>query len=250
MSEKPTVLVLAGTKEARDLLVALKGALPEHHFVASFAGAVANLPDLDVEKRIGGFGGASGMVSYIDAENVVMVVDATHPYASIISGNAVIACNNAKVPLVRLERAAWVAGETDDWTSFPNISALVEALPEGCNPFLATGHKDLGMFLHRKDMKALVRTIEAPKLPLPEGWTLVQSRPQSDPEAEAELLKKHGITHIVCKNSGGTASFAKLDAARELEIPVFMLDRPKLAPADSHDSVESLVAKVEELLSV
>jgi len=41
-----------------------------------------------VPVRIGGFGGAEGLGQYLTAERVDALVDATHPYAAIISANA------------------------------------------------------------------------------------------------------------------------------------------------------------------
>jgi precorrin-6A/cobalt-precorrin-6A reductase len=45
-------------------------------------------------------------------------------------------------------------------------------------------------------------------------------------EDERSLLKDHQIDTIVCKNSGGSATDAKLTAAQELGVQVIMLDRP------------------------
>ena len=45
-------------------------------------------------------------------------------------------------------------------------------------------------------------------------------------EAERELLLAHRIDALVSKNSGGSAAAAKLQAARELQVPVVMLERP------------------------
>ena len=59
-----------------------------------------------------------------------------------------------------------------------------------------------------------------------------------DLAAERALLVEHGITAIVAKNSGGEASYPKLVAARELNIPVIMVRRPVLPPGDSVGTVE------------
>jgi precorrin-6A/cobalt-precorrin-6A reductase len=39
------------------------------------------------------------------------------------------------------------------------------------------------------------------------------------------LLIAHAITHIVCRNSGGTAAYAKIEAARDLGLPVIMVSQ-------------------------
>ena len=40
------------------------------------------------------------------------------------------------------------------------------------------------------------------------------------------MLRDHGIQMVVAKNAGGSGARAKLDAARELTLPVVMIDRP------------------------
>jgi precorrin-6A/cobalt-precorrin-6A reductase len=47
---------------------------------------------------------------------------------------------------------------------------------------------------------------------------------------ELTLLRKHHIDALVTKNSGGTMTRPKLDAAAALDIPVVMIDRPALPP--------------------
>ncbi|NVK33871.1 MAG: cobalt-precorrin-6A reductase [Rhodobacteraceae bacterium] len=249
MTKQPFILILAGTTEARKLIAALLEQLPAARIVASFAGAVSKLPDVEVETRIGGFGGATGMAHYLQSEEVDLVIDATHPYAAIISGNAVIACNKTKVPLLRLVRPEWKADEADQWEHFPNIVALSNALPEGARPFLAIGKKQIGTFLHRSDVSAVVRMIETPEMPVPSSWQLIQSRPLDTVEAEQALFEENNITHLVCKNSGGSRSYAKIEAARALELPVLMIDRPPLAPAESFEEIDELIGKCSELFA-
>jgi len=49
-----------------------------------------------------------------------------------------------------------------------------------------------------------------------------------DVRAERDLLEQHKCTHIVCRNSGGRGAYAKIEAARELQLPVIMIERPDL----------------------
>jgi precorrin-6A/cobalt-precorrin-6A reductase len=56
--------------------------------------------------------------------------------------------------------------------------------------------------------------------------TLVLDRGPYELAAERDLLVRHRVEVIVAKNAGGTATRAKLDAARELGLPVVMVERP------------------------
>ena len=83
------ILILGGTGEARDLatrLVALG-----HRVTTSLAGRTRE-PILPAgELRVGKFGGVPGLVGYLRAMQFDRLVDATHPYAGLISINAVAA---------------------------------------------------------------------------------------------------------------------------------------------------------------
>ena len=49
---------------------------------------------------------------------------------------------------------------------------------------------------------------------------------------ELALMQKYKVDALLSKNSGGESTVAKLHAARELGITVFMLNRPVLPDAD------------------
>ncbi len=55
---------------------------------------------------------------------------------------------------------------------------------------------------------------------------------------EIKLLRAHDIEVLVTKNSGGTATAAKLAAARALDLPVIMVDRPEVPDAQGVETVE------------
>ena len=57
--------------------------------------------------------------------------------------------------------------------------------------------------------------------------------------------QERDIDLIVTKNSGGDATFAKIAAARELSIPVVMIDRPKIALHPGCDTVDTVAAAAE-----
>jgi precorrin-6A/cobalt-precorrin-6A reductase len=68
-----------------------------------------------------------------------------------------------------------------------------------------------------------------------------------DVDGEVELLRTEDIDTIVTKNSGGSATVAKLTAARQLDLPVVMVERPG-GPAGPHvETVDDAVGWLNRL---
>src|ERR1039457_4958167 len=87
-NDMPRVLILGGTAEARMLAEQLVGR-PELYVILSLAGRTASPARQPVPVRVGGFGGAAGLANYLLSERIDALIDATHPYARVISANAV-----------------------------------------------------------------------------------------------------------------------------------------------------------------
>ncbi len=100
-----TVLVLGGTGEGRDLARVLTEA-PGIRVVSSLAGRTASPRLPPGEVRIGGFGGADGLAGYLFQNRIGAVVDATHPFAATMGGNAEKGCRAGR----RAAAAAGTAG--------------------------------------------------------------------------------------------------------------------------------------------
>lgn len=236
------ILILGGTSEARELagrLVALG-----HHVTTSLAGRTRAPMLPEGELRVGKFGGVPGLVGYLKMMRIDRLVDATHPYAGLISINAVAAAKQSGVPLVRYMRPAWVEPAGAEWVHVATLEAAAEALPPMAMVMVTSGHEGLEVLLERDDCRFLVRLIEEPEIDLPRHARLIIGRPPYDLDHERALFRREGITHLVTKNSGGEATAAKLVAARELGVEVIMVERPAYGPAVEVGSVEEAVGAV------
>lgn len=219
------VLVLGGTAEARALAAALLAV--EMDVVSSLAGRVSNptLPPGPV--RVGGFGGVAGLVAYLRAEPVDAVVDATHPFAAQMSGNAAAACASGGVPLVRLARPGWGAhADAANWTWVRDTAGVLAAGASCRRPCLTTGRQTLAEFLPWAERPVLARVVDPPAFALPAAWRLLTSRGPYEVAGERRILADHGADLLVTKDSGGAHTEAKLAAARELGVPVVVIARP------------------------
>jgi precorrin-6A/cobalt-precorrin-6A reductase len=223
------VLVLGGTGEARSLAAAL-ACRPRTEFVSSLAGRVRDpvLPAGLV--RLGGFGGTAGLLAYLRAEHIDAVVDATHPFAATITTHAERACAVADVPLVLLRRPGWTPSAADDWLRVASIldaPNVIDALvPTDSCVFLTTGRRDLATFAGDVRRRYLVRTVDPPQEPFPPRTEFLLARGPYTLAGERELMRVHRVRLLVTKDSGGTMTSAKLEAARRLAIRVLIVSRP------------------------
>lgn len=228
---QPTLLILGGTTEATALgkLIDAQGLLSKGlHATMSFAGRVERPARHPVPRRIGGFGGVAGLVRYLRDHGVTHVVDATHPFASQMSFNAVEACAQAGVPLIALTRPAWQAEPGDSWTHVPDIAGAVAALDRPAqNVMLAVGRMHLEAFAPNPQHRYLLRLVDAPSTPPPFPHHAIEvSRGPFTHDGDLALMQSHEIQLVVSKNAGGTGAYAKISAARALGLPVVMIDRP------------------------
>ncbi|SMQ59393.1 precorrin-6A/cobalt-precorrin-6A reductase [Devosia lucknowensis] len=234
------ILILGGTAEARQLANRLVAT--GHDVITSLAGRTQDpiLPEGGL--RMGPFGGIPGLCAYLRAAQIDRLVDATHPYAGLISINAVAAATATGIPLVRYMRPAWVPAPGQTWVHVDAVQEAAAVLPAGADVLLTTGHTGLDTFLDRDDCHIHVRVIERPDLPLPDHAELIVSRPPYTVDGEMALMRRHGITHVVSKNSGGAQTAAKLEAAQNMGVTVIMIGRPVYGPALEVASVDAAIA--------
>lgn len=221
------LLVLGGTTEASAIARGLAGDA-RFDAVLSFAGRTRAPVAPPIAHRIGGFGGAEGLAGYLRAEGVDVLVDATHPFAARISANAVAAAGMAGVRLLAVRRPEWVAVAGDRWQVVADMGAAAAALGDAPRRvFLSVGQLELGAFLDHAQHSYVVRSVDPPPVELvPGGAVVLSARGPFDEAGEIALLRQHGIEVLVTKNSGGSATFAKLAAARALGLRVVMVARP------------------------
>ena len=234
-------LILGGTSDANVLANAVARAGLDA--IYSYGGrtrapAVQLLPI-----RIGGFGGARGLAEYISREGITHVVDATHPFAVEMSCNAIAACAETHTPLIALERAPWTKATGDNWIEVPDIMAAVAALPEArANIFLAIGRQHIAPFGSKPQHAYTLRFIDPPDgaLPLPDADVIISRGPFTLAN-ELEMMRSRAIEWIVARNSGGMGACAKIDAARELGLPVVIVARPALPDRLRAESVAEVM---------
>lgn len=232
--------MLGGTTEASALATAL--AALAARATLSYAGRTEHPRAQAIPTRIGGFGGVEGLADYLTREGVTHLIDATHPFAARISANAIAAAELANVPLLALTRPEWVEGVGDRWTRVADTEQAVAALGSGpARVFLALGRQTIGDFASAPQHFYLLRFVDTAELPAFPNHHLVVDRGPFTLAGELALLREHRIALVVAKNAGGSGARAKLDAARELGLPVVMIDRPFIPPRPQVSSVAAVL---------
>ncbi len=249
------VLLLGGTQDATQLAQAIANQLPQVELITSFAGRTQH-PQLPAAgaTRIGGFGGIDGLVTYLRQQHISALVDATHPFAAQISRQAAAAAQTCHLPHLLLLRPAWQPEPGDHWITVDSTAAAVTTLTQsaasiGRRIFLTIGRQELALFAPLQDFWFLMRMIDPPAadLPRPPGELLLARGPFSV-ESERTRLRHHQIQAIVSKNSGGTATYAKIVAARQLGLPVVMVQRPTVPATAQVSDVAAALQWLEQQL--
>lgn len=239
---KRRLLILGGTGEARRLaeraLAELGGRL---EVVTSLAGRTAEPVPIAGTVRQGGFGGAGGLATYLRDNRFDLLIDATHPFADQISRNAAQAAAATGVPRLAIVRPPWRRQPGDRWIEVADAPAAAKAVHTlGTRIWLTLGAADIEEFSPLTGHWFLVRRVDPPPSPLPlRQAEILLARGPFALEDERRILAEWRIDAVVSRASGGSATSAKLDAAREAGIPVVLIARPPPPPEPAVPTVEA-----------
>jgi precorrin-6A/cobalt-precorrin-6A reductase len=225
------VLILGGTSEARLLAEALARD-PRFAILLSFAGRTESLVRPDVPHRVGGFGGPEGLSAFLRAGGYRALIDATHAFAAQISRNAAHAAQASGLPLLRLVRPPWQSVAGDLWREVSDMQAAARALGESARRvFLSIGRLEVEAFCAAPQHDYLLRAVEpfAPPAGLFRARVIAARGPFALADERA-LFERERIECLVSKNAGTPSTYAKIEAARALGLPVVMVRRPALPP--------------------
>ena len=236
------LLILGGTAEAAALA---RGALARFgdglQVTTSLAGRPERPGPLPGQIRIGGFGGPPGLAAYLTEHGVDWLIDATHPFATRISAEARLACEEAGVLRLLLVRPPWRHHPLDRWIEVDSMAAAAAIVGRvGRRAWLTVGASEIAAFTAATGVRFLVRLVDPPRQRLPlRFYQVVVGRGPFTLTQERHQLERQAIEVLVCKASGGAATEAKIVAARELSLPVIMVRRPPAEPGEAVDTVEA-----------
>lgn len=248
------ILIFAGTTEGRELSEYLAAAGIVHTLcVATEYGKIVlkEHPCVKVHK---GRMDREEMESYIKNGNFGAVVDATHPYAEVVTQNIRHAMQDMDIPYLRLKRESNVTSSYEKIQYFKDSVSCARALEKtDGNILLTTGSKELSVFVKFIDKKErlyarVLPGIESLQLCMDCGIAgrqiLALQGPFSTQMNEA-MLRQYQIKWLVTKASGNAGGYQeKLDAAQNLDIPVFVIGCP--AEQECH-TFEEVCGQLEKI---
>lgn len=231
------ILLLGGVTEALAIARTLG---PEH--IYSLAGVGRVPTDLTCQVRVGGYGGAEGLATFIREQGIGLLLDATHPYAAQISQNAAIAAQLTGIPCWALRRPAWQAGADDDWRAVRDWAELISALAPFKRPLFTLGREPLQHLNEIPEHQFwTLRALD--NYPGNERCEVIGARGPFLLEDERLVFEQRNIDVLISKNSGSGATEPKLQVARERKVPVLVLQRPLLPEVDRGFASVALLLK-------
>ena len=212
------LLILGGTGEAAALA---KAALARNgdrlRVTTALAGRTRHPGPLAGEVRIGGFGGPEGLAAYLLEQQIDRLIDATHPFAAVISRAARLAADRAGVPRLMLLRPPWRRHPLDRWIEVASVEAAALLVGRiGRRAWLTLGGGSLAAFAAAAgETRFVVRVIDPPRDGLPlRNAVVVLGRGPFNLAEERQLLLRYGIDVLVCDLSADEVERRLLPHAR------------------------------------
>ena len=231
------ILIFAGTTEGRKLSECLSEAGIVHTVcVATEYGEIV-LKENPFAKVHQGRMNQEGMEEFLQTGEFAAVVDATHPYAEIVTENIKAAMRGFDIPYLRLKRETEEESDYGKIVTFENNESCAKALEqvEG-NILLTTGSKELEVYCANEEVKSrlyvrVLPGLESLMLCMDQGIQGKQILALQGPfttEMNEAMLRQYQIKCLVTKKSGKTGGYQeKVEAARKLRIPVFVIGQAK-----------------------
>jgi precorrin-6A/cobalt-precorrin-6A reductase len=253
------ILVVAGTKDGREIAaeLAARGFPVLVSVVSDYGRQLIEQDNLPVNACPLD---SDGFKQLISRQGIRAVVDISHPYATGVSSNVLAACEGCGVPYLRYERPAVPLPQYERLHVVPDAqSAAKTAAALGKVVFLTTGSRTLPVFKNEPlldDHRLIVRVLPEPQVIaecLILGFTLGEIVAVKGPfshEFNVALFKEYRSEVIVTKNSGLIGgSDSKFSAAIELDLPLVVIERPKVENKNSVCTSEAVVKFVEEVFA-
>ncbi|MGL5328109.1 MAG: precorrin-6A reductase [Peptostreptococcaceae bacterium] len=248
------ILVLGGTSDSLELCSELKKIFNLKYTLSVTTEYGKELAKGYARNIILGKLDKDNMMKFIEENKISQIIDATHPYATEVSKNAIECAKEAKIDYIRYERKSLI--DTITYENVYVVNTIEEACKIACqrghNIFIGTGSKNLEKYVELIPNKTLVARV----LPTSEvvrsceqlgfnGDNLIAMKGPFSQTINMEMYKQYKIDLVITKESGVVGGFLeKVEAAELLDIPVVIIKRETM----NYPKVINDVKEVRNLL--
>lgn len=249
------VIIFAGTTEGRNLAEYLDRQKVNMHVCTATEYGESLIPKSDHIEVSGKRLNEEEIEELIRKKKALVVVDATHPYATLVSDNIVKACEQTNTEYIRLLR-----DETNNLEQIEEDDSIVyvNSVKEACeylknttgNIFVTTGSKELSEFTSINQYKDRVyaRVLSSRDAVLSvielgfEGKNLICMQGPFSEELNEAMLKQVNAKYLVTKEAGRNGGFLeKIMAAKKSNAISVVIGRPKETMGYSYFEVLELL---------
>lgn len=253
------ILVMAGTSDARELALQIKGAGYDLLTSVVTENAAKGMEEVGLPVR-------SGRLNEMELAELVVsgcfkiIIDASHPFAEEASKNTIAAALRANVPYIRYER------ESISYHDHPKLfyvdnyeqAAEMAATKQGVI-MLTTGSKTLKVFIDKllglPNTTLIARMLprkdnmeKCEELGIEQKYIVAMQGPFTK-ELNTALYKQYKVTLMITKESGKVGAVdEKLEAALELGIETIMIGRPAVDYVNQHSDFSGVLNHIAQLL--
>ncbi|HWP95273.1 MAG TPA: precorrin-6A reductase [Syntrophomonadaceae bacterium] len=251
------IIVLAGTQEGREIAALLQEA--GYLLLASVTSEMGEqiLRRQGIRNIRQGKLSREGLIQLIQEGQATMLVDATHPFAQVISLQAMEAAAQMGIPYVRLERAPYILPEDPLIITIARLEELRPLISPGTKVFATLGIKSLEVLapLVREEKANLVARVlpHSTALKVCEDLGLspeqiVALKGPYSRELNRVLFREYRVGLVVTKESGEAGGLdAKIQAALDLELPIVVWRRPVMRYPVAFQTTTELLKYIENI---
>ena len=178
---------------------------------------------------------------FLIENGIESLIDASHPFDKESTELCKRVSKLADIKLTHFLRPPWIPTIDDNWTSVRTLDEAAKTIPDGSNVFIATGRIGLEKFSKLTSSKLFIRRLGNVKMHCPlDNGKFIYGDPPFSLKDEISLFRSLKIDVLIIKNVGGEGSFAKVEAARAMNISVIMIERPQKSWVNGIDTIPGI----------
>lgn len=253
-----SILLLAGTSDARELAIDLQQAGYQVLATVVTDNAAQSLEKAGIKASVGRLE-AEEIAGMIRSNGISALVDASHPFAEEASRNAILGAQIAEVPYIRYERFQHEYEQSEHVTVVADYEEAAELAAERKgNILLTTGSKTLHIFAKKliglPDTRVIARMLprkdnmeKCEQLGIEQKNIIAMQGPFTKNLNKA-LYEQFQVTLMITKESGKQGAVdEKLEAALEMGIDTILIGRPKISYPNQYSCYEEILNHLNQL---